>query len=47
MGLGVFDRDLLSFVTALSIGYGDVTPIGFARALEVAEGAAGLRSSAA
>ena len=31
-----------SFVTALSIGYGDVTPLGVLRALAVVEGAAGL-----
>ncbi|MFN7971821.1 MAG: ion channel [Acidobacteriota bacterium] len=31
-----------SFVTALSIGYGDVTPTGFMRVLAVVEGAAGL-----
>jgi potassium channel LctB len=31
-----------SFVTALSIGYGDVVPIGYARLLAVSEGAAGL-----
>lgn len=31
-----------SFVTALSIGYGDVTPLGVLRILAVAEGAAGL-----
>jgi hypothetical protein len=31
-----------SFVTALSIGYGDVAPLGVARVLAVAEGAAGL-----
>jgi hypothetical protein len=31
-----------SFVTALSIGYGDVTPVGPVRALAIAEGAAAL-----
>jgi len=31
-----------SFVTALSIGYGDVVPAGWARAVAIAEGAAGL-----
>ncbi|MBI3450834.1 MAG: two pore domain potassium channel family protein [Acidobacteria bacterium] len=31
-----------SFVTALSIGYGDVVPVGPARPLAIAEGAAGL-----
>jgi len=31
-----------SFVTALSIGYGDVTPVGLLRVLAIAEGAAGL-----
>jgi len=31
-----------SFVTALSIGYGDVVPVSFARALAIVEGAAGL-----
>ena len=31
-----------SFVTALSIGYGDVTPVGPLRVLAIVEGAAGL-----
>ena len=31
-----------SFVTALSIGYGDVTPVGLLRILAIVEGAAGL-----
>ena len=35
-------RIYFSFVTALSIGYGDVSPLGFARILAIIEGAAGL-----
>lgn len=31
-----------SFVTALSVGYGDIVPVGFVRALAIAEGALGL-----
>ncbi len=39
---GLFTSVYFSFVTALSIGYGDVIPTGFFRALAVTEGAAGL-----
>jgi rhodanese-related sulfurtransferase len=31
-----------SFVTAISLGYGDIVPIGFVRVLAIAEGVAGL-----
>jgi len=39
---GLVSSVYFSFVTALSIGYGDVTPVGVARVLAVTEGAAGL-----
>lgn len=39
---GFMDALYFSFVTALSIGYGDVIPVGAVRALAVAEGAMGL-----
>jgi potassium channel LctB len=39
---GLLTSIYFSFVTALSIGYGDVVPVGAFRALAVAEGAAGL-----
>jgi potassium channel LctB len=39
---GVFTAIYFSFVTATSLGYGDVVPVGAVRLLAVAEGAAGL-----
>lgn len=39
---GLGDSIYFSFVTALSIGYGDVVPHGFVRVFAIAEGAAGL-----
>src|SRR5262245_13578640 len=39
---GLWTAIYFSFVTALSIGYGDVTPIGVLRIFAVVEGAAGL-----
>lgn len=39
---GLLTAIYFSFVTALSIGYGDVVPTGAFRALAIAEGAAGL-----
>jgi potassium channel LctB len=39
---GLADALYFSLVTALSIGYGDVVPVGFIRGLAVLEGAAGL-----
>jgi len=39
---GLSQAIYFSFVTALSIGYGDVVPVGPARVLAIAEGAAGL-----
>ena len=39
---GLADALYFSFVTALSIGYGDVTPMGAVRALAILEGTAGL-----
>ena len=39
---GLLTSIYFSFVTALSIGYGDVVPVGAFRALAIAEGAAGL-----
>jgi hypothetical protein len=39
---GLLTSFYFSFVTALSIGYGDVVPIGWVRSLAIAEGAAGL-----
>lgn len=39
---GLLTSVYFSFVTALSIGYGDVVPVGAFRALAIAEGAAGL-----
>lgn len=40
--LGLGQALYFSFVTALSIGYGDVVPLGAVRALAIAEGVAGL-----
>lgn len=39
---GLLTSLYFSFVTALSIGYGDVVPSGWARAFAIAEGAGGL-----
>ena len=39
---GLLTAIYFSFVTALSIGYGDVVPVGAFRAVAIAEGAAGL-----
>lgn len=39
---GLLSSLYFSFVTALSIGYGDVVPVGWVRAFAIAEGAAGL-----
>jgi potassium channel LctB len=39
---GLWTASYFSFVTALSIGYGDVVPLGIFRILAVVEGAAGL-----
>ena len=39
---GLITAIYFSFVTALSIGYGDVVPVGVIRILAIAEGAAGL-----
>jgi potassium channel LctB len=39
---GLFAAIYFSFVTATSLGYGDVVPVGLARLIAVAEGAAGL-----
>ncbi len=39
---GLITSIYFSFVTALSIGYGDVVPVGWLRVLAIAEGAAGL-----
>lgn len=39
---GLADSLYFSFVTALSIGYGDVTPVGAVRALAILEGTTGL-----
>lgn len=39
---GLLSAFYFSFVTATSIGYGDVVPVGIVRVLAVAEGAAGL-----
>ncbi len=39
---GLVSALYFSFVTATSVGYGDIVPIGFLRALAVAEAAAGL-----
>lgn len=41
-GWGLLSSEYFSFVTALSVGYGDVIPLGPARALAVAEAASGL-----
>src|SRR5438094_520667 len=39
---GLLTALYFSFVTATSVGYGDVVPLGFARALAIAEAATGL-----
>jgi ion channel len=39
---GLADAIYFSFVTALSVGYGDIVPVGPVRILAIAEGAAGL-----